>query len=41
MMVFLAKARAAMRTCNTQGFYVPPAYYSGDTRELVLEFSAR
>lgn len=41
MMVFLAKARAAMRTCNTLGFYVPPAYYSGDTRELVLEFSAR
>ena len=41
MMVFIAKARAAMRTCNAQGFYVPPAYYSGDTRELVLEFSAR
>lgn len=41
MMVFLAKARAAMRTCNTMGFYVPPAYYSGDQVELVLEFSAR
>lgn len=41
MMVFLAKARAAMRTCNAIGFYVPPAYYSGDQVELVLEFSAR
>jgi len=41
MMVFIAKARAAMRTCNAIGFYVPPAYYSGDQCELVLEFSAR
>lgn len=41
MMVFVAKARAALRTCNAMGFSVPQSYYSGGQGELVLEFSAR
>jgi hypothetical protein len=41
MMVFLAKARAALRTCNAMGFTVPQQYYSNGQGELKLEFSAR
>lgn len=39
MMVFLAKARAALRTCNTMGFDVPAAYAPGS--EVRVDFSAR
>jgi hypothetical protein len=38
MMVFLAKARAAMRTCNNLGFDVPAGGAQGEIR---LDFSAR
>ncbi len=38
MMVFLAKARAALRTCNALGFDMPAGGASG---ELKLDFSAR
>lgn len=38
MMVFLAKARAAMRTCNNLGFDLPSGGASGEVR---LDFSAR
>lgn len=38
MMVFLAKARAAMRTCNALGFDMPPGGAQGEVR---LDFSAR
>jgi len=38
MMVFLAKARAAMRTCNNLGFDVPAG---GAQSEIRLDFSAR
>ena len=38
MMVFLAKARAAMRTCNALGFDMPAGGVSGEVR---LDFSAR
>lgn len=41
MMVFVAKARAALRTCNAMGFSVPQTYYSGGQGELQLDFSAR
>jgi hypothetical protein len=41
MMVFLAKARAAMRTCNALGFDVPSDYFSGGQGEVRLDFSAR
>lgn len=41
MMVFLAKARAAMRTCNALGFDVPAEYFSGGQGEVRLDFSAR
>ncbi len=41
MMVFIAKARAALRTCNAMGFNVPQAYYTNGQGELRLEFSAR
>lgn len=41
MMVFLAKARAAMRTCNALGFDVPAEYFSGRQGEIRLDFSAR
>jgi hypothetical protein len=41
MMVFIAKARAALRTCNAIGFTVPQAYYSSGQGELRIEFSAR
>jgi hypothetical protein len=40
-MVFLAKARAALRTCNAIGFQVPQQYYANGQGELKLEFSAR
>jgi hypothetical protein len=36
--VFLAKARAAMRTCNNLGFDVPAGGAQGEIR---LDFSAR
>lgn len=38
MMVFLAKARAAMRTCNNLGFDLPAGGAQGEVR---LDFSAR
>lgn len=38
MMVFLAKARAAMRTCNALGFDMPSGGAPGEVR---LDFSAR
>ena len=38
MMVFLAKARAAMRTCNALGFDMPAGGVTGEVR---LDFSAR
>ena len=38
MMVFLAKARAALRTCNNLGFEMPA---SGAPGEVRLDFSAR
>jgi hypothetical protein len=38
MMVFLAKARAALRTCNNLGFDLPPGAAQGEVR---LDFSAR
>ncbi len=38
MMVFLAKARAAMRTCNNLGFDLPTGGAQGEAR---LDFSAR
>lgn len=41
MMVFLAKARAAMRTCNALGFDVPSDYFSAGQGEVRLDFSAR
>jgi hypothetical protein len=39
MMVFLAKARAALRTCNALGFDVPTSYAPGS--EVRVDFSAR
>lgn len=39
MMVFIAKARAALRTCNALGYVVPAGYRSGG--ELRVDFSAR
>lgn len=39
MMVFLAKARAALRTCNALGFDVPADYAPGS--EVRVDFSAR
>jgi len=41
MMVFIAKARAALRTCNAMGFEVPADYFSSGQGEVRLEFSAR
>lgn len=41
MMVFIAKARAALRTCNAIGFDVPADYFSSGQGEVRLEFSAR
>lgn len=41
MMVFIAKARAALRTCNAMGFDVPADYFSSGQGEVRLEFSAR
>jgi hypothetical protein len=39
MMVFIAKARAALRTCNALGFSVPAGYTSG--AEIRVDFTAR
>lgn len=39
MMVFIAKARAALRTCNALGYDVPAGYASGG--EVRVDFSAR
>jgi hypothetical protein len=39
MMVFIAKARAAMRTCNALGYDVPAGYAAGG--EVRVDFSAR
>jgi len=39
MMVFIAKARAALRTCNALGFSVPAGYASG--AEIRVDFTAR
>ena len=39
MMVFIAKARAALRTCNALGYDVPAGYPSGG--EVRVDFSAR
>lgn len=42
MMVFIAKARAALRTCNAMGFDIPASYFQGGARpEVRLEFKAR
>jgi hypothetical protein len=39
MMVFIAKARAALRTCNALGYDVPAGYASGG--DVRIDFSAR
>jgi hypothetical protein len=39
MMVFIAKARAALRTCNALGYDVPAGYATGG--EVRVDFSAR
>ncbi len=39
MMVFIAKARAALRTCNALGYDIPSGYVSGG--EVRVDFSAR
>jgi hypothetical protein len=42
MMVFIAKARAALRTCNGMGFDIPPDYFQNGARpEVRVEFKAR
>lgn len=42
MTVFIAKARAALRTCNGMGFSLPAEYFQGGARpEVRVDFSAR
>jgi len=42
MTVFIAKARAALRTCNGMGFSLPAEYFQGGVRpEVRVDFSAR
>lgn len=42
MTVFIAKARAALRTCNGLGFSLPAEYFQGGVRpEVRVDFSAR
>lgn len=42
MMVFIAKARAALRTCNAMGFDIPADYFgAGPQPEVWIEFRGR
>lgn len=42
MMVFIAKARAALRTCNGMGFDIPAEHFQNGARpEVRMEFKAR
>lgn len=42
MMVFIAKARAALRTCNSMGFDIPADHFQNGARsEVRVEFRAR
>jgi hypothetical protein len=42
MMVFIAKARAALRTCNSMGFDIPADHFQNGARpEVRVEFKAR